>query len=368
MRKFLTSVADVYAYDDNENLLFMAKTLLDSSIEVTLGSSPIRGGRGNQLQYMYYHTGEMNFTLTEAQWNLAFLAKTVGQSSSTGSNIYREENVQVTRSSNTVTGSVVGLPIASGSAATVYGWFESDYRVAQGLAPYRGTFATSAFTVTVDASDTIASSDYICVRYYVLDSDATELIIPANMIPAVVKLVMETQLNSSDVSTNQIGTVQIIAPKVSLSGSFSISMTADGVSTTPLKGIALAAIDAAGTTPCSSVPYYARIVENITLANWYDDVVALAIQGGSIALANDGTTIPVLWAMPSDPSKSAFQAPISGTNFTFAIEEDTSSALVSVSANAGLITADSTNTGTAWVSATITAKTSVTVTMEVIVT
>ena len=112
MRKFLTSVADVYAYDDSENLLFMAKTLLDSSVEVSLGSTPIRGGQGNQLQYIYYHTGEMNFKLTEAQWNLALLASTTGQSTSSGSNIYAEENVQLTRATptgTTVTGTVTGL-------------------------------------------------------------------------------------------------------------------------------------------------------------------------------------------------------------------------------------------------------------------
>ena len=57
--------------------------------------------------------------------------------------------------------------------------------------------------------------------------------IDANMIPRVLKLVMETQLNSSDVTTNRIGMVQIIAPRVGLSGAFTISMKADGVSTTP---------------------------------------------------------------------------------------------------------------------------------------
>ena len=45
-KKFLTSVADVYAYDTSDNILFTGKTLLDSSIEVSLGSAPVRGGRG----------------------------------------------------------------------------------------------------------------------------------------------------------------------------------------------------------------------------------------------------------------------------------------------------------------------------------
>jgi hypothetical protein len=75
IRKFLTSVADVYGYDNKDTLLFTGKTLLDSSIETSLGSAPVRGGRGNQLQYIYYHTGEMKIALTETQWNLPCIWK-----------------------------------------------------------------------------------------------------------------------------------------------------------------------------------------------------------------------------------------------------------------------------------------------------
>jgi len=44
-RKFLTSVPDVYAYNDADNLVFIGKTLSNNSIEATLGSTPVRGGK-----------------------------------------------------------------------------------------------------------------------------------------------------------------------------------------------------------------------------------------------------------------------------------------------------------------------------------
>ena len=357
MRKFLTSVADVYAYDSSENLLFTAKTLLDSSIEVSLGSTPIRGGQGNQLQYVYYHTGEMSFTLTEAQWNLAILAKTVGQSTDTGANIYVEENLQITRTVNVLSGSVVGTPLASGSTATLYGWADTDYTIENGLATYRGEFTGQALAMTCEADDTIETNDYICVRYYAADADATELVIPANIIPSSVKLVMETQLNSSDVSTNQIGTVQIIIPKASLSGAFSISMTADGVSSTPLSGMALATLPTADTTPCNDVPYYARIVENIDDANWYDDVIALAIQGGDFTIAS-GTTTLIVWAIPADATKQAFIVDNAEIDFVSATP-----GTVTVGAHTGVITY--VGDGTSVVSATISSKTSIEATCTV---
>ena len=64
VKKFLTSVADVCAYDENDVLLFSAKTLLDSSIETSVGNTDVRAGRGHQLQYVFYNTAMLSSTLT----------------------------------------------------------------------------------------------------------------------------------------------------------------------------------------------------------------------------------------------------------------------------------------------------------------
>jgi hypothetical protein len=62
-KQFLVSVADVRLYDiSNDNLLAVGKTLVDSSIDVTLGNTDIRGGRGNQLLSTYFHTAAMELT------------------------------------------------------------------------------------------------------------------------------------------------------------------------------------------------------------------------------------------------------------------------------------------------------------------
>lgn len=281
-RKFLTSVADVYAYDGDDNLLFTGKTLLDSSIEVSLGSAPVRGGRGNQLQYIYYHTGEMKFTLTDTQWNLQMLGETVGSDYDLG-NYYTEETVAMTTS----TGSVTGTPLAF-EGSTIYGWATSPTGVTQ-----RVTFnAGGGFTVTGSAAGNW------CVRYYKANlTSGTAITIKANMIPSVVKLVMETQLNSADVTTNRIGTVQIVAPRVVLSGAFTISMKSDGVSNTPLTGTALAYTAAGGTDACSSDPYYAKIVEIIDNTNWYDNVFAMSISGGDFTLSVGETQTLAVYAV-----------------------------------------------------------------------
>jgi hypothetical protein len=300
IKKFLTSVADVYGYDLEENLLFTAKTLLDSSIEVSLGSAPVRGGRGNQLQYIYYHTAEMKFNLTEAQWNLELLGATVGTTFESGK-YYAQEDVQVLVAS----GSVSGCPIAF-EGTTIYGWATSPLGVTQ-----RVTFDdVGAFAVT--GAET---SGQWCVRYYEANlSSGKAITITASMIPKVVKLVMETQLNSADVTTNKIGIVQIIIPRGQLSGAFTISMKADGVSNTPLTGMALSyspgqnAEDA-----CAVDSYYAKIVEVIDNTNWYDDLISLSVSGGDFEVGVGNSETVVIYAVP--PTGASYKVPNSLITF-----------------------------------------------------
>lgn len=317
IKKFLTSVADVYGYDTNDNLLFVAKTLLDSSIEVSLGSAPVRGGRGNQLQYIYYHTAEMKFTLTETQWNLEMLGATTGADYDLG-NYYVEENVSVVSGSGTVS----QTPLAF--EEDIYGWATSPLGVTQ-----RVTFSGTAFTVT--GSEAATDSSW-CVRYYTANTSAGKSVtIKASMIPKVVKLVMETQLNSADVTTNKIGMVQIIIPRGQLSGAFTISMKADGVSNTPLTGTALSYVPVASSDDaCEVDSYYAKITEIIDATNWYDSVYDLSIVDGDFSLAVGETKTLVVYAVPS--VGSSFK--VSNGYLTFT----SSASSATVGANTGIVT------------------------------
>ena len=346
-RKFLTSVADVYAYDDSDNIVFTAKTLLDSSIEVSLGSAPVRGGRGNQLQYIYYHTGEMKFTITDTQWNLGMLASTVGSTQDTTS-FYKEESVTVTGSA----GSVGEVPLAFVTGGTIYGWATSPLGVTQRIVIAVG----KTFTVTG-----VETSGTWCVRYYTANlSIGKTVTIKANMIPSVLKLVMETQLNSSDVKTNKIGIVQIIAPTVTLSGAFSVAMKADGVANTPLTGTALAYNP--GTSGCTASPYYAEIIEIIDDTDWWDNVIALSVEGGDFSMGNSTTSTLVVWAIPS--TGAAFIPPAADLDFNLVGTPTATSTIVGI--HTGIVTSNTTD-GTAVIKANITSATTIDTTVTVTV-
>lgn len=330
MKKFLVSVADVYGYDSSDSLLFVGKTLIDSSIETTLSNTDVRGGRGNQLQYIYYHTAEMNITINETQFSLEFLALNTGTTPETGADMFVEESVTLTNGQGTVQ---TGTPLKL-STSTIYGWVTKPDGSVQ-----RVVFNGNNFDIG-DAEN----NDTVCVRYFTQVSSARQITINADMLPSNIRLVMEAQLCSSDSTTNQIGVVQIIVPKASMTGQFTLSMTADGVSQTPLTIRALATTENEGGC-AGGQSIYAKIIERIFNANWYDNVIGLAFEGGDLNMKKGDTKVLTVYAIPNDGS-AAFIAP--SEDITLA----SSGAAVTISGNVATAASE----GNVTISATITAK------------
>lgn len=342
MKKFLVSTATCEGYDESDNLLFIGNTLLDSSIETTLSNTDVRGGIGNQLLYIYYHTAEMNITINEAQFSLEFLALNVGSDIKTGEDVFGSETVTLVNGQGTVKGTPLAL-----STSNLYGWVTfSDGKVE------RVTFTGQSFKVT----DT-SSNDTVCIRYYKHITSARSITVSADMLPSTVRLVMEAQLCSSDATTNKIGTVQIQVPKASMTGQFTLSMTPDSVAQTPLTVRALASTTNKGGCE-GNQSIYATITEIIDNVNWYDNVVALAIEGGDITLnTNDTKTIQV-FAIPA--TGAAFLAPSEGITIS-----SSDSTKVSVAGN--VMTAKAQTTSPVIISATINDKTEIDANIQVTV-
>lgn len=336
MKKFLVSTANVYGYDSDDNLLFTGTTLMDSSIETTLSNTDVRAGQGNQLQYIYYHTAEMNITINEAQFSLSYLALNVGSDITTGANVWTTETVSVTNG----VGTVSETPLVV-SGTKLYGWVtDKDDNVE------RVEFTGTSFTMS-----NLGYSGNVCVRYYAQDAAAKQITIYADMLPKTVRLVMEAQLCSSDSTTNRIGTLQIEVPRASMTGAFTLSMTPDSVAQTPLSVRALSYNPTNNGGCTGNRPVYATITEILYEANWYDNVIALAIEGGDASLASGATKMLKVFAVPNDGSAS-FLARTSGLTFS---SDNTSVATVD---NTGLVTIGSGATAgaTATIKATITDK------------
>jgi len=157
---------------------------------------------------------------------------------------------------------------------------------------------------------------------------------------------LDAQLASSDESTNIVGSVQIVLPKVQLTGGFSLSMTMDGVSTTPLTARALA-YTPVGVAGCANQDVFGYIKQIRTSANWYDDVYALAISSADIALTHPATRQLVVRALHESGSPST--PPMADLTFASGTV-----GTATVGANTGLITTVA--AGDTLISVTITAK------------
>lgn len=343
-KKFVCGVGKTYNYDANDNLLWTGKTLINSAIEVTTGSQKINAGQGNVLQMIYYHTGELTLTQEEQQFNLTMIAKSLGSSIVTGADVWATETVTLTSGA----GSVTGTPIAT-SSGTIYGWAELSNGTTE-----RFTFSTKSFTLVGQ------SSGDVCVRYYKGNSAARQVTVNANIIPSVVRTVVEAQMFTGDpnnVSTSTlVGTVQVEVPRLQLDGTAKLNLSTTGVSSTPIKGTALA-------TPvsgCSSSGIYATITEVLDNANWYDNISILAIQDDTPTVAVSGTTTLQVWAVPTN-GDSPFIAPVADLSFTSGTPAN-----ATVGLHTGVITG--VQAGTSVITVVITSKNTVSTTATVTVT
>lgn len=341
---FMVSVADYYMYDGDQNMLAAGKTLSESTMELSVNSTDVRGGKGAPLQYIYFNSPDMNITLTDTQFNLPFISLSTGEAIANGANVWTEENVTLSAG---LTGTVLGTPAGFLGSATKYAWVtHSD-----------GSIERLAFTSQTFTSATGTSGEIVCARYYETDAAAKEVTIPANIIPSIVTLVLDAQLASSDESTNIVGSVQIVFPKVQLTGNFTLSMTMDGVSTTPLTARALS-YTPVGVAGCANQDVFGYIKQIRLASNWYDDVYALAFAPSEIALVHPATRQLVLKALHESGSPST--PPMSGLTFA----SDTVG-VATVSAG-GLVT--TVGAGTTTISVFITAKSTVDAFAEITVT
>lgn len=313
--KYLVGVGDVYSYDTNGNLIFTSKTMNKQDIAISSSNQEIRGGMGNQLEYVYYHTSKFAVDFTETQFNLAIVASAIGSNITTGNDIWKTEMVTLGAGG---TGTVSETPLVSpDTTTTIYGWVTEDDGTTTKV-----TFSGKNFTLL-----TGTIGEEVLVRYYLANAASRQVVIPANILPAISRIVIDWTLGSSSTGTGQLGTVQMEIPRCQFDASHTFSLSSTGVYSGELKGNALR-YNATET----GTAVYAKVTEIIDNANWYDDVIMLQNSGGDSIALNETTTTEQLdiYAIPS--LGNAFVAPIADLTF---ISSTPATATVSSS---GLIT------------------------------
>lgn len=333
MNRFLAGVGRALLIKGND-LIGVAKTLTDSTFDFSITGEDVRGGAGNALWGKYFHDSALNVTLTDAMFNLQYVAAALGTSVTSGGLSIAEEEVIATAGAITAS----NTPIATGGS--VIGWYklptEEEWNV--------GTFDGNIMSIT----GAVAGSAY-CLKYFYQNENARSITIKTQYVPAELHVVIINDLFNGDIATasadtTKIGRLITDIPRLQLDGSQNLALTSSGAATVSLSGSALAVASA---NTCEEDPYYGTMTEEIFGSTWQENVVALAIADAELELSASETQTLSVYAVFGGGMAASRK---DNSNFTFAVQSGTSA---TVDEN-GVVTAGASASGVTVIEVTLT--------------
>lgn len=267
---------------DGDNLFGTATTLTESSLNIGISAEDVRGGESAGLLGRYFHTSTFELTLTDALFDLKYIAASVGANIQAGGDVLMNE--QLVAAENKLT--LSKLPVPLKGCGDIYVW----YRLATDE-------EWTAVKVNAGVKEiSVAGAGTYCVKYFYNNAAADRIRIASNYVPKTLRLVLKENLYAAGESNNsqtKVGYVLINIPRFQLDGSQELSMSMTGASTTSLKGMAL--ISDGCDAGCEGAGYYADMIQVLDGANWYDGITALAVDGGK-AVAGKAASIYAIYA------------------------------------------------------------------------
>ncbi|WP_107838609.1 hypothetical protein [Metasolibacillus meyeri] len=251
--EFLVSVSEVkYFEPQTNNLILNGKTKLDASMQQQMQSQLINAGKGSKGIYEYNYQKELTFKITEATFDMKYLAM------QNGTSILRElgdyfADEFITLDS-TGKGTLPNTPFGTVHVQASNG--EYVQVVANG----------NEFTYPA-----LADKEVNVVYVYKEVMDTVK--ITGDAFPKAVKMVMNADINTRN---GKVGEMQIIVPQFKPDGALELSMTHDGVSSTPMSGRALA--DNKGVYAIISIKRFDQ--DTVEVHSLYVDKPELTLEAG----------------------------------------------------------------------------------------
>lgn len=222
--EFLVSVGRVVVRDPNtgEGLMY-GQTNITTAFTTAMTSTEVRAGRGNALLYVFMHDKKIDVKLDDATFSMKLLGFNSGQYSTTGAfNVLHTESITLAAGVGTCTLtplSDIACYFADGSIQNI-------------------TPAGLSFTTVNGGSQTVTA-------IYTVSATAEQIRIETATPPKVLDVTIIGDIrDDAGVLTHYL---QIQVPRLQVSGNFTYSMSANGVSQMALEGYALSATDTDGT-------------------------------------------------------------------------------------------------------------------------
>ena len=279
---FLAGVGTALLFK-GDDLIGYAKTLTESTFDFAITAEDIRGGQGNGLLGRYFHDSTLTATLTDAMFDLNYMALSLGVNIESGGLSVKEEELTAATGAVTVTETPVAFD------GTMIGWYkkptDDDWQV--------GTITGKTMTVAGAVDGQV-----YCVKYFYQNENAKSITIKSQYVPSTLHVVVMTDLYSGKVGSQtdatRYGRLIVDIPQFQLEGNQNLALTATSAATINLTGMALAVLD--GST-CEEDPYYGTMTEEIFGAKWQDDVIALAIENADLDMNQNDTEALIVRAV-----------------------------------------------------------------------
>lgn len=310
---FLASVGVAEAFRKQDNQLvhfFSAKTLTDSTINLSVSAEEVRGGQGAQLLGQFFHTSSFGLQMTDAMFKLEYLQAQVGGDIIEGGYGLKDEEGTVD-SEGYITLSKAPIELLPGTGPIA--WYnrpgQTDYKDYPFGEDYTGTTykiqipgAQPTVYQKDDAGDVIkdkngnplieTEGDKFCIHYYTSKADARTLLVKSDFVPSELVVFLTTRLFAGDASAPEtgkpVGSVTVKIPRFQLNGTVDLAMAMASAATINLQGTALSYDES-----CSGGKY-AEIVEYLELSP-YDGYTALRADADTATAGNT----PVIYAVGS---------------------------------------------------------------------
>lgn len=338
---FLAGVGRALIFSGND-LIGVAKTLTDSTFDFSITGEEIRGGQGNALWGKYFHDSNLSVTLTDAMFNIQYIAASLGVNVQSGGLSVQEEELTATAAQNVT---LSQTPVAFDG--TMIGWYKKPTDSIWSI----GTVSSSPTnTMSIPGS---TQNEVYCVKYFYINENSKSIVIKTQYVPSELHVVIMNDLFSGDIgtqsNTTRYGRLITDIPRLQMDGNQNLALTATGAATVSLTGSALA-VSTADT--CEEDPYYGTMTEEVYGATWQNDVIALAVENSDIEMSSNDTTTLVVRAVFGGNMASLQK---DNSNFTFTVENPPEPATgVTVGQNTGIVTTTSASSGNAIISVTLT--------------
>lgn len=272
----------------------------------------------------------MNATLTDALYSMEYLSLKMGAAITVGSQGIVLESI-TTAAANKIT--VNETPAELLGFGTIGWWSE------QGKDEWKKiTFVGKDATV-----NDLPMGTNVCVKYCADKEAARQFIIPTNIIPKEITMILQYPLfragdNAASLTDSyRVGTLEVKIPRFLPDPAVDLSLTSSGVSTVAFSGTALPYKQGAGCQ--NDGGNYAIFTEIIDGASWTDGLSALAVDNADVQLDNGASTTLQVWGVYGGASNVSTK-PIDNAKLTFTSDKDS----VATVSQAGLVEAKGTGT------------------------